>query len=99
MCVRVYVLTKLNQGDPIVQCLVNSMVSQHLHKKEGTKQVNSYFYDTVHTSDSNSNHGVCNGDSANHRFTVTRAMLSFGFKIIPLLFYFTKCLTYFIVYF
>lgn len=36
-CIR-NVLTKLNQGDPIVQCLVNSMASQHLHKKEGTKQ-------------------------------------------------------------
>ncbi|PBC30391.1 hypothetical protein APICC_02791 [Apis cerana cerana] len=31
------VLLQLN-GDPIVQCLVNSMASQHLHKKEGTKQ-------------------------------------------------------------
>lgn len=36
-CIR-NVLTKLNQGDPIVQCLVNSMASQHLHKKESTKQ-------------------------------------------------------------
>lgn len=70
------------------------MASQHLHKKEGTKQVNSYFYDTAHTSDSNTNHGVCNGDSANHRFTVTRATLSSGFKIILPLFYFTECLTF-----